>query len=142
MIEEGGTPLVETLFGGVLPDPPPEATATFFAREDLGQLRRLVSRHATTAGLRRDRATDLVAAVTEVATNSIRHGGGNGTLPIWRKEDALVCEVTDSGHITDPQVGARPRRPPRSVARQPTLRPPPGSLHTRRHAPIRLHSWF
>jgi anti-sigma regulatory factor (Ser/Thr protein kinase) len=100
------------MFGAALPDPPPEATAMRFARDDLAELRRLVKAHAATAGLRPDRATDLVAAVTEVAANSIRHGGG-GTLRLWRQEDAVICEITDAGHITDPWSGAaHPHRPP------------------------------
>ena len=44
-------------------------------------------------------------AVDEVATNSLRHGGGRGTLRIWRDEGALVCEVRDAGRIEDPMVG-------------------------------------
>ena len=62
-------------------------------------------------GLRRNRAADLVAAVAEVAANSIRHGGGGGTLRIWRQEDAPVCKVTDPGHITDPMLGRRTPSP-------------------------------
>jgi hypothetical protein len=38
----------------------------------------------------------LVLAVDEVATNSLRHGGGRGTLRIWRDADAVVCEVRDA----------------------------------------------
>ena len=67
----------------------------------------MVSEHATTAGLRPDRTTDLVLAVTEVATNSVRHGGGRGTLQMWHEDGAVICEITDGGHITDPLVGRR-----------------------------------
>ena len=44
-------------------------------------------------------------AVNEVATNSIRHGGGRGVLRIWHAAGALVCEVADSGRIADPLAG-------------------------------------
>ena len=103
----GGAHHVETLFGGPLPDPPLETTAVIFAREDMGQVRRLVRAQAAAAGLRPDRTTDLVVAVTEVATNSIQHGGGQGSLRLWRHEDAVICEISDAGHITDPLVGRR-----------------------------------
>jgi anti-sigma regulatory factor (Ser/Thr protein kinase) len=43
--------------------------------------------------------------VHEIATNSIRHGGGMGMLRLWRTNDSLVCEVQDAGHITDPALG-------------------------------------
>ena len=44
-------------------------------------------------------------SVHEVVSNSIRHGGGAGTLHLWRDDDALVCEVRDGGRIDDPLVG-------------------------------------
>jgi two-component sensor histidine kinase len=53
--------------------------------------------HAEAAGLDPARAADLVLAVDEVATNSLRHGGGRGAQRFWRDEGALVCEVRDAG---------------------------------------------
>ncbi|HSK35434.1 MAG TPA: ATP-binding protein, partial [Actinomycetota bacterium] len=50
-------------------------------------------------------APDLVQAVDELATNSLRHGGGRGTLRIWRDAGALVCEVRDAGRLEDPMAG-------------------------------------
>ena len=46
-------------------------------------------------------------AVHELATNSVRHGGGHGTCRLWRDGTALVCEVSDHGWITDPMAGRR-----------------------------------
>jgi anti-sigma regulatory factor (Ser/Thr protein kinase) len=46
-----------------------------------------------------------VLAVSEVATNSIRHGGGQGEIRAWTDGGSLVCEVTDRGHITAPLAG-------------------------------------
>ena len=46
-------------------------------------------------------------AVNEVATNSVRHGGGRGMLRIWQEPDALICEVRDGGRIDDPLAGRR-----------------------------------
>jgi anti-sigma regulatory factor (Ser/Thr protein kinase) len=46
-----------------------------------------------------ERSADLVLAVNELATNSICHGGGHGTLRLWSSDHALQCEVRDEGHI-------------------------------------------
>jgi anti-sigma regulatory factor (Ser/Thr protein kinase) len=48
---------------------------------------------------------ELVLAVNELATNSIRYGGGRGKLLLWRETDTLVCEIQDAGHIEDPLIG-------------------------------------
>ena len=40
-------------------------------------------------------------AVHEIATNSVRHGGGVGMLRLWRTGDELVCEIQDAGYIRD-----------------------------------------
>jgi anti-sigma regulatory factor (Ser/Thr protein kinase) len=45
-----------------------------------------------------------VLAVNEVTTNSVLHGGGKGTLSIWRDPTALTCEVRDAGQIDNPLV--------------------------------------
>jgi len=103
----GGLHHVDTLFGGRLPDPPEGTPATAFRRDDVADIRRRVSRFATGCGLSADRATDLVLAAAEVATNSVRHGGGRGVLRMWPQGDAVVCEFTDRGHIADPLAGRR-----------------------------------
>ena len=46
-------------------------------------------------------------AVNEVATNSVRHGGGRGRLRAWQERDVLICEVRDGGRLDDPLVGRR-----------------------------------
>jgi anti-sigma regulatory factor (Ser/Thr protein kinase) len=97
-------------FQAPLPDPPGRPPELAFGSGPLDELRALVSRHAAAAGLDPARAADLVLAVDEVATNSVRHGGGSGTLRIWRDAAALVCEVRDAGRFEDPLVGRE--RPP------------------------------
>jgi anti-sigma regulatory factor (Ser/Thr protein kinase) len=54
-----------------------------------------------------ERGERLVLAVNELASNSIRHGGGRGRLLVWREADTLLCEVRDDGHIADPLAGRR-----------------------------------
>ncbi len=85
----------------------PELTeASSFGLDDLLELRTRVHQHGVLGGLDLDRAYDLVLAVNEMASNSIRHGGGNGVLRLWVDErNAVVCEVTDAGHIRDPLAG-------------------------------------
>ena len=91
--------------GDELPPPPPGAHRLAFTGERLSELRQLVARCAGSAGLEPERTSDLVLAASEVATNSILHGGGAGTLSVWRDAGALICEVRDRGRITDPLVG-------------------------------------
>ena len=97
-------------FATPLPDPPGPPAELGFGSGSLAGLRDLVSRHAAAAGLGPSRAADLVLAVDELATNSLRHGGGRGTLRIWRDGGALVCEVRDAGRIDNPMAGRE--RPP------------------------------
>jgi anti-sigma regulatory factor (Ser/Thr protein kinase) len=93
-------------FDGRLPLPstrPDELT--FTSSEELGALRSFVSQGAAIACLETNRTEDLVLAVNELATNSLCHGGGTGTLRMWADADTLLCEVHDSGHITEPLTG-------------------------------------
>ncbi|HZV26203.1 MAG TPA: sensor histidine kinase [Acidothermaceae bacterium] len=61
-------------------------------------------------GLAAERMTDLVLAVNEIATNSIRHGGGAGVLRMWADHGSLISEVADSGVIDEPLLGrVRPK---------------------------------
>ena len=78
-----------------------------FEAEDLSALRRLVSQRARAAGLDADRGDDLMLAANEVATNSVRYGGGHGSLRVWQDDRALICEVRDGGHLGDPLAGRR-----------------------------------
>jgi anti-sigma regulatory factor (Ser/Thr protein kinase) len=97
--------------GDELSPPPPEAHRLAFTGERLSDLRKLVARCAGSAGLEPERTSNLVLAASEVATNSILHGGGAGTLSIWREAGAVICEVRDRGRITDPLVGRERQSP-------------------------------
>ena len=92
-------------FAEPLPDPPPDATEVAFDGETLVAVRALVAARAADAGLDAARAGDLVLAVHELATNSVRHGGGDGVLRIWRDPHTLICEVRDAGGIVHPLAG-------------------------------------
>ena len=76
-----------------LPDPRTLARTVVFGTGELAEIRRLVARRAHAAGLAPGRREDVVLAVNELATNSIRHGGGSGVLRVWREPEVLICEV-------------------------------------------------
>lgn len=88
-----------------LPPVPADAHAIPILPAGLASLRAAVARRAARAGLTPSRREDLVLAVNELATNSIRHGGGAGTLMLWETAAALICEVTDAGRIEHPLAG-------------------------------------
>ena len=92
-------------FAEPLPDPPADATEIAFDGETLIALRALVAERAANAHLNALRAGDLVLAVHELATNSVRHGGGDGVLRIWHDAHALICEVRGAGRIEHPLAG-------------------------------------
>jgi len=100
---------VEDRIHGMIDTPLPEPEATLLERdikvEDLGSLRRAVRALAEGAGMDPRRAADLVIAVNELASNSLRHGGGGGWLRCWKDGTNIVCEVADRGRIADPLVG-------------------------------------
>jgi anti-sigma regulatory factor (Ser/Thr protein kinase) len=104
-IEYAGHHHALSAFAEPLPEPPEHADAIPFGAEDLPGLRDLVRRLALRAGVRDDAAEDLVLAAHELATNSLVHGGGSGTLRAWAEPDAFVVEVRDAGAIEDPLVG-------------------------------------
>lgn len=81
----------------------------FASGRDLAAVRSVVGDFAAGAGLPPSVAAELVLAVHEVVTNSVRHGGGQGMLRLWIDGAEVVCEVRDAGRIGDPLVGrARP----------------------------------
>ncbi|WP_433606777.1 anti-sigma factor RsbA family regulatory protein [Dactylosporangium sp. CA-139114] len=91
---------------------PAAATAMpYDAIATLRLLRRAVGERAAAVGLSEDRAADLEFVVTELATNTLRHGGGRGVLHLWADGDALVCQVSDGGVLSDPLAGRLPVEP-------------------------------
>jgi anti-sigma regulatory factor (Ser/Thr protein kinase) len=88
-----------------IPLPPAAARRLEFGLDDLHQLRVEVAATATAAGLGEGRVSDLVVAASELAANSVLHGGGRGLATIWGDHGATYVEVADAGTITDPNVG-------------------------------------
>ncbi|MFD9593988.1 anti-sigma factor RsbA family regulatory protein [Kitasatospora sp. NPDC059973] len=76
-----------------------------YTEGDMAAIRAKVTQCATDAGVLRDRLPKLAVAVTEIATNSIRHGGGHGTLRTWAQDATFFCEFRDSGYISDVMAG-------------------------------------
>ena len=96
---------LSNLFHEPLSEPGPGLMELAFSAHSLGELRRWVAHRALAAGLDGSRVDDLVLAVNEIATNSVKHGGGHGQLRIWDEEGAIVCEIFDDGHIRHPLAG-------------------------------------
>lgn len=92
-------------FAGALPRPPANADRLRFGAAELSNVRRLTWSRAAAAGFGAVRQGDLVIAINELASNSVEHGGGGGSLAIWSDPGALVFEVEDSGRIHDALVG-------------------------------------
>jgi anti-sigma regulatory factor (Ser/Thr protein kinase) len=86
-------------FAGELQPAAGEQTELAFDAETLPLVRDTVRAAARGAGMEPTRGQDLVLAVNELATNSVMHGGGRGTLRLVSHENAVVCEVRDRGHI-------------------------------------------
>jgi anti-sigma regulatory factor (Ser/Thr protein kinase) len=84
---------------------PLQARRQEFGLDDLHDVRALVAAAATAGGLASHRAADLAVAASELAANSILHGGGRGLASVWGRDGAVFVEVADAGTITDPTVG-------------------------------------
>jgi anti-sigma regulatory factor (Ser/Thr protein kinase) len=91
-----------------LPPPPAWAAALPVNAATLTSVRSFVRGLATEHGLHGARLDDLVLAVNELATNTIRYGGGEGMAQVWREGDTLYCEVADGGRLHDPLAGRYP----------------------------------
>ena len=92
-------------FDEPLPDPPAHTEEIAFTGRQLPALRRFVAARAPALGLDPDDTEAFVLAVNEVATNSLRYGGGCGRLILWKGETDVVCEVQDRGYIDEPMAG-------------------------------------
>lgn len=85
-----------------LAEPNGEVREIDFAEGELTELRATVAEWARAQQLATASAEALVLAVSELAANSVRFGGGRGTLSMWRESNTLMCEVGDGGRIAEP----------------------------------------
>ena len=123
-------------YARALPPSPDGAPTITFQRGGLGSLRAFVTTQAQQAGLPQRPASALVAAINELATNSLQHGGGQGELRIWTDDGWLLCEVSDQGHLTQPLAGRLPpARTPGPACGWPTSSPTCCRFTPRRRAP-------
>jgi anti-sigma regulatory factor (Ser/Thr protein kinase) len=111
---ETGTQVSEDYRAGRMPrgtrwslSRPPKRAERLDYTTDLRSVRAAVSRYGQDAGLTADRLPDLVIAVGEVIANTLRHTSGGGTVYIWRTRSEVICQISDTGCITDPLVGLR-----------------------------------
>jgi anti-sigma regulatory factor (Ser/Thr protein kinase) len=78
---------------------------TYRGSEDIPATRHTVAQYARTCGLSDEQVEILELAASELATNSIRYGGGSGTVAMWVQEGAAVVEFSDAGHLAEPLTG-------------------------------------
>ncbi|HEY5942657.1 MAG TPA: sensor histidine kinase [Solirubrobacterales bacterium] len=91
---------------GNLPPPAARPDTFSFGLQELGEVRHRVAHAAEGAGLAPRAASDFVTAASELASNSVMHGGGAGRLRLWCEGDDLLAEVEDGGLIDEPLVGS------------------------------------
>ena len=93
-------------FAAALREPPVGAAEMLFSHEaELATLRAFVSQHAEAGGLDRRSVADLVLASHEIASNSVRYGGGSGALRMWVEGEVVICEIRDGGRLSNPLAG-------------------------------------
>jgi len=90
---------------GELPPPAVRPDVLPFGLTELSEVRRRVAAAGERAGMDARTVADLVTATSELAANSVMHGGGTGTLRLWRENGSLLAEVADEGRIEDQMVG-------------------------------------
>jgi anti-sigma regulatory factor (Ser/Thr protein kinase) len=96
---------VGDVFAADLPKPTEGVLRGVFGEHDLPATRRTVAQYARRCGLSEEQVEVLELAASELATNSVRHGGGTGTVAMWLESAAVVVEFSDSGHVADPLTG-------------------------------------
>ncbi len=98
-----------------LPDPPQwwGDMLVFSCWADLPAIRQFVEGLALWAGLGPQPVSDLCRAVHEVATNTLVHTNSGGVLSLWQDPDdcSVICQIVDSGQLTDWSVGRIPPAP-------------------------------
>lgn len=92
-------------YAGDLPRGPAPVAGFEFGRTELAEVRRRVEESAEAVGIFPLDVAALVVAASELAANSVAHGGGYGTLRIWTEPGRLLIEIQDGGKIEEPLAG-------------------------------------
>lgn len=100
-----------------LPGPDSNMLFTVTAADQLRALRHFAAGQSARFGLGPDRAIDLQWIATELATNGLLHTDSGAEVRIWRDGDHVVCQVVDTGQITDPLAGRRRAGPDQDSGR-------------------------
>jgi anti-sigma regulatory factor (Ser/Thr protein kinase) len=90
---------------GVLPRPRKGVLSGRYGPGDVPATRRTVAHWARSCALSEDQVEALQLAASELATNSVRYGGGEGTVSMWTEAGVAVVEFCDAGHLQDPLTG-------------------------------------
>ena len=101
---------VDPTFAHPLPGPEGIPAELEITKDNLAQVRRWVAQGASMVGLAPHRIEDLVLAVNEVATNSLRYAGPRALVRMWAARRCAICEVQDVGTASEPLIGSRPDR--------------------------------
>jgi anti-sigma regulatory factor (Ser/Thr protein kinase) len=96
---------VADLFAAQLAAPGDAVLRGTYGPADVPATRRTVAQYARRAGLPDDKVEVLELAASELASNSVRHGGGGGTVAMWTTPSAAIVEFHDAGQLTDPLTG-------------------------------------
>lgn len=103
--EYPGPPSAAQVFARPLPPSPPDARTLAFSDGDVRAVRAVAGQAARAFGLDEIAAGNFALAAHELAINSVRHGGGHGTLRLWESAAALTGEIADAGRIDAPLIG-------------------------------------
>lgn len=96
--------LAETSLGAPLPQATDRVPRACIEPTTLAVFRTMVMAAPIGAGLDQPRVAAVVWATSEVATNSMQHGGRKGILRVCRADGALVIEIRRYGRCDRPLV--------------------------------------
>ncbi|MFF5228126.1 ATP-binding protein [Dactylosporangium sp. NPDC000521] len=68
-----------------------------FTIDGLRRVRDLVEQTSRVAGVSASNVPGLVIAVSELAANAVRHGGGSGRIVVEQTDEGVRVEVSDHG---------------------------------------------
>lgn len=76
----------------------------FTGRADFPTVRALIADRAKQAGVPASSAIDLVISVSEIIANTLMYTSSGGLVRVWQAEDEILCQIDDTGYITDPSA--------------------------------------